>query len=145
MADDKTVHEIALEYGFKWFEFHAQQRISTFNFYLIVLSGLVAAASFSIKEKIWVGSIVTSLMMLGASILFWQLDVRNRQLIDIGEAILSDSWQKTGLSGELNPAALSKAKQLVGFRYKELFGSAFIAGGIAGFCLFVYSVALTKG
>jgi hypothetical protein len=144
MPCDKAVHEIALEYGFKWFEFHAQQRISTFNFYLLVMSGLVAAASFSLKEKIPAGSIVTSLMMLGASVLFWQLDVRNRQLIKIGEDILSDSWQKNGLSGELNPAVLSKAKQPVGFRYKELFGAAFIAGGIAGFCLFVYSVALTK-
>jgi hypothetical protein len=145
MATDKRAEETALEYGFKWFEFHAQQRITTFNLYLIVYSGLAAAVSFLLKEKLPLGSILISLMMIGVSILFWQLDVRNRQLIKIGESILSDSWQKNGLNEALNPVALSEAKQAEGFRYKELFGIVFTLGGAAGVCLFAYAVYLTKG
>lgn len=144
MAESKNADEVALEYGFKWFEFHAQQRTTTFNYYVIIYSGLAAAVSFLLKENIKLGSIVMSLLMVGVSVLFWQLDVRNRQLIDIGEAILSDSWRKNGLNEELNPAALSKAKQPEGFRYKELFGAVFIGGGLIGFGAFVYAVTLTK-
>lgn len=145
MAQDKTAEETALEYGFRWFEFHAQQRTTTFNLYLIIYSGLVAAVSFLLKEKLQLGSILISLMMIGVSILFWQLDVRNRQLIRIGGSILSDSWRKTGLNEALNPVVLSEAKQTEGFRYKELFGAVFVLGGAAGFGLFVYAVYLTKG
>lgn len=145
MAHDKTADETALEYGFKWFEFHAQQRTTTFNFYLIIYSGLAAAISFLLKEKIQFGSILFSLMMIGISILFWQLDVRNRQLIKIGESILSDGWQKTGLNEALNPVVLSEAKQNEGFRYKELFGMVFVLGGVVGFCLFAYAVSFAKG
>jgi hypothetical protein len=114
MVENNAADQIALEYGFKWFEFHAQQRTTTFNFYLVMYSGLAAAASFFLKEKLQFGSIVTSITMVGVSVLFWQLDVRNRQLIDIGERILSDSWQKNGLREDLNPIFLSKARQPVG-------------------------------
>ena len=72
--------ERTLEYGFKWFEFHAQQRTTTFNFFLIVYSGLAAAESFLLKEKIHPGSILISLIMILISVLFWQLDVRNDNL-----------------------------------------------------------------
>jgi hypothetical protein len=144
MAESKTADQTALEYGFKWFEFHAQQRTTTFNFYLIIYSGLATAVSFLLKEKFQLGSIVMSLLMIGVSVLFWQLDVRNRQLIDIGESILSDGWRKNGLSEDLNPVVLSKAKQPEGFRYKQLFGGVFTLGGLAGFGAFVYAIALTK-
>jgi hypothetical protein len=144
MAEDKTAEQTALEYGFKWFEFHAQQRITTFNFYLIIYSGLAAAVSFLLKEKFQLGSIFISLILIVVSVLFWQLDVRNRQLIGIGESILSDGWQKNGLSENFNPVLLSKANQPEGFRYKQLFGAVFILGGLAGFGTFVYAIALTK-
>ena len=75
----------ALAYGFKWFEYHANQRITTFNFYLVVYTGLVAGYGFLLKEKIVVGSVFINLIMVLLSILFWQLDVRDRQLIEIGE------------------------------------------------------------
>lgn len=70
IASEKT-----LEYGFKWFEFHAQQRTATFNFYLVIYSGLAAAESFLLKEKILAGSIMIGAIMIMMSALFWQLDV----------------------------------------------------------------------
>lgn len=144
MPESKTADQAALEYGFKWFEFHAQQRTTTFNYYLIIYSGLAAAVSFLLKEKFQLGSIVMSIIMIGVSVLFWQLDVRNRQLIEIGETILSDSWRKNGLSEDLDPVVLSKAKQPEGFRYKQLFGAVFMLGGVAGFGSFVYAIAMAK-
>ncbi len=144
MTQTKTAAETTLEYGFKWFEFHAQQRITTFNFYLTIYSGLTAGVAFLLKEKFLLGSILISLIMSGVSFLFWQLDVRNQQLIKIGKSILSDSWNKNGLVESLNPVVLSGAKQAVGFRYRQLFGAVFGLGGAAGIMLFVYAVSLTK-
>ena len=95
-----------LTYGFKWFEYHANQRILTFNFYLIIYSGMATAYSFLLKE-IAAESILTSLLMILMSILFWQLDIRNKQLIDIGEYIIKESWSAAGLDKELDPITQS--------------------------------------
>ncbi len=145
MGETKTADQTALEYGFRWFEFHAQQRTTTFNFYLIIYSGLVAAEAFLLKEEIHLGSIALSLIMILTSVLFWQLDIRNRQLVGIGETIVSHSWLANGLDDSLNPVARSAEKMAAGFRYKELFGAIFAIGGIAGVAAFGYAMYLTHG
>lgn len=142
MADSPKPEETILEYGFRWFEFHAAQRITTFNFYLVMYSGLVAVEAFFVKEKIRLGSIAISLILIAMSVLFWQLDVRNRQLISIGESILTRGWTANGLDETLNPVALSAIRQPVGFRYKELFGAIFALGAIGGVVTFSYAVYL---
>jgi hypothetical protein len=140
MPEDKTTHQTLLEYGFRWFEFHAQQRTTTFNFYLIIYAGLAAVASFLFKENIHLGLSVISVILIFISVLFWQLDVRNRQLIQIGESILSDAWIKNGLGESLNPVALSAVRQPIGFRFREIFQAVFALGGIGGIVAFGYAI-----
>jgi hypothetical protein len=130
-----------LAYGFKWFEYHANQRISTFNFYLVVYSGMATAYSFLLKEKILAGSILLGLLMILVSILSWQLDIRNRQLIDIGEDIVTRSWASAGLDEGLNPIALSRRQQSEGLRFKQIFGMVFLVGGIVGLAALGYAIA----
>jgi hypothetical protein len=132
----------ALAYGFKWFEYHANQRITTFNYYLAVYSGLAAAYGFLLKEKILAGSMLVSLLMLLMSILFWQLDIRNRQLIDIGESIITASWTKAGLHETLNPIEASRTQKSEGLRFRQLFGIVFLVGGIFGLVALGYAVAV---
>lgn len=130
----------ALDYGFRWFEYHAKQRITTFNFYLIIYSGLAAAFAFLLKERIAAGSILVSLLMLLMSILFWQLDIRNRQLIEIGEEIVIASWTAAGLDDLPDPVARARIRQAEGLRFKELFGIVFLVGGAFGLGTFIYAV-----
>jgi hypothetical protein len=132
---------MALDYGYKWFEYHAQQRITTFNFYLTVYSGMAAAYSFLLKEDIHEGSILVSLLMLLMSILFWQLDVRNRQLIEIGEDVVSGSWAKAGLKEDLNPITQARMHRPDAFRFRQLFVAVFLVGGTVGLVAFGYAVA----
>jgi hypothetical protein len=99
-----------LQYGFKWFTYHARQRLATFKFYLVIYSGLAAAVPFLLKERIHVGSLLLSFIMVLISILFWQLDVRNRQLIQIGEMMISRNWAKCGLDETTNPAAIQQVR-----------------------------------
>src|SRR3954452_19626507 len=123
MPEITTESEKALDYGYRWFEYHAQQRISAFNMYIIVYSGVCAATSYFIKEKMQAGPIVLSVVMMLLSLLFWQLDVRGRQLVGIGERIISESWREAGLSSSLNPVTLANAPHSEGLRFKQLFGS----------------------
>jgi hypothetical protein len=133
----------ALGYGFKWFEYHAAQRITTFNFYLVVYPGMAAAYAFLLKEKILAGSILVSLLMLLMSILFWQLDIRNRQLIEIGENIIIASWSRAGLDDRLNPIESSRTQQSEGLRFKQLFGVVFLVGGVIGLVALGYALAVS--
>lgn len=142
MDQESTAHETALEYGFKWFEYHAGQRTTSFHFYLIAYSGLAAAASFLLKEKLYAGVSVLGLALIFMSVLFWQLDVRNRQLVQVGEQIILQSWQVCGLGGYPNPVASSAQKQPDGLRFRQIFGLVFLLGGLAGVALFVYSIVL---
>jgi hypothetical protein len=82
--------------------------------------------------------------MVLMSILFWQLDVRNRQLINIGESILSNSWRKNGLDEALNPISLAAVHPSESFRFKQLFGAMFTLGGIAGIAAFAYALYLVN-
>lgn len=140
MADVKSSIEKELDYGFRWFEYHAQQRITTFNLYTLVYSGLAAATAYFLKEGVHAGSIILSILMILVNVLFWQLDVRSRQLIDIGEKIISSAWTKNGLDSSLNPVELAAARQTEGIRFKHLFGAVFSLGAAAGFAMFVYAL-----
>jgi hypothetical protein len=131
----------ALAYGFKWFEYHAGQRMTTFNFYLVIYSGLTAAYSFLLKDKSLVGSLLISFLMFFVSLLFWQLDVRNRQLITIGEKIVAAGWTKAGLDQTLDPTALSRQRHPEGLRFRQLFDLVFLVGGVVGLAAFVYALA----
>ena len=144
MSNNKAAEEITIEYGFRWFEFHARQRTTTFYFYLGVYAGLAAAEGFLLKEKIHVGSVSASLVMIIMSLLFWQLDVRNRQLIEIGESLLSQGWKKSVGDESINPVSLAAKRHLSSFRYKELFGAVFTVGVIGGIAAFSYAVYLAQ-
>jgi hypothetical protein len=78
------------KYIWDYFHLHASQRLTTFNFYL-VLSTLLSTGLFSTFQKdftiVPVG-IVLGLMLFILSFVFWKLDERNKGLIKHAEAAL---------------------------------------------------------
>jgi hypothetical protein len=81
--------EIFRTYAWAYFSFHADQRMKTFNFFLIV-SGLVAGGIVTLLRdggNPWiVAPLGLALSML--CLLFWRLDQRNHVLVRNGEAAL---------------------------------------------------------
>jgi hypothetical protein len=144
MDEQPNKEALGLKYGFKWFEYHAGQRMETFHYYLVIYSGLAAAVSFLLKEKIHAGSLLISSLMILMSILFWQLDVRNRQLIKIGENIISTNWLASEMDGNLNPIHLSDLKQSKGLRFRQMFGAVFALGGTVGLAMLIYAICLAQ-
>jgi hypothetical protein len=86
-SDTNLLHE-RLDYAWKWFDYHAKQRVSMFNFFLIA-SGLLATAYVNaLKDgQNVLGAVVSflgGLIALGFVVLDW----RNATLVYLGENVL---------------------------------------------------------
>lgn len=77
------------EYAWKYFSLHSDQRLKTFNFYLllvtVILGGLLA---FLRDAKTPVLAAPAGFLLTLLSLIFWKLDRRNRELIVHSEAML---------------------------------------------------------
>ena len=86
MRRDDYLHQQAWNY----FALHAQQRLTTVNFYLVVATALTAAAVASFGENFAFPCVrlAAGLLLSLLSFAFWRLDFRNRELIKAAEAAL---------------------------------------------------------
>ncbi|MBL8798741.1 MAG: hypothetical protein JNM56_32915 [Planctomycetia bacterium] len=77
------------DYAWKYFSFHADQRIKTFNFYILLCTVVVGGILAFIKDarSPWMASPGTMLLAF-ASFVFWKLDRRNKDLICHAEKAL---------------------------------------------------------
>jgi len=88
------------KYLWGYFQLHASQRLTTFNFY-IVLSTLLSTGLFSTFQKdftVPVG-VILGFLLVCFSFVFWKLDERNKGLIKLAETALMD------LEKQLSPEA----------------------------------------
>jgi len=77
-----------LDYAWKWFEYHAKQRVSMFNFFLIA-SGVLAHASVNlICGEYFVPAMGLAIIGIIISVSFLLLDCRNADLVYMGEDVL---------------------------------------------------------
>lgn len=92
MTDVSVNSETALEHAWRYFELHANQRMSVFNFFL-VLAGLVSAglaAAIQGSPRLAVLGIVLGILLALVSFVFWKLDQRVSFLIKHAEAALAE-------------------------------------------------------
>lgn len=141
--DHENGHDDQLWIGWKWFEYHAKQRIESFKFFILIYSGIVAL-SFSLMRSPTKG-IALFLSALSALVcfIFWQLDVRNRQLIEIGEKIIRFCWERNAFEQSINPVTSAATNHQEGLRYKNAFIIGFLSCGLFSIVLFglaVYSI-----
>ena len=85
-----------LEHGWRHFQFHAQQRLSLFNFY-VVLCGLLVASWATVmtsdKPLTAVGVLLSSLLAL-FSYVFWRLDQRNAYITKEAERVIETAEKR---------------------------------------------------
>jgi hypothetical protein len=77
-------NEILQKQSWDYFKLHSQQRLTTFNFYLVISSVIISAlfATFNKDYKIPYLGIAMGLLLSFFSFVFWKIDIRNRQLIN---------------------------------------------------------------
>lgn len=80
----------SLEYAWKYFSLHADQRLRTFHFFLIlaalVIGGSLTAAGNGVLPI--AGTVINLYALVPISFLFWKLDERNKFLVKHSEKVL---------------------------------------------------------
>ncbi len=98
MCDHDTIKE-QREYAWNYFQLHASQRMSSFNFFVVIAALLTTAMGATFKSDYthhWIG-ITMGLSLSIISYVFWKLDQRTRYLIHHAEAALKaleTDWKK---------------------------------------------------
>ena len=141
--------------AWEYFALHAQQRLTTVHFYLIVATTLVAMAAASLDAKSALAGLAlpSGLLLLVLSLAFWRLDLRNRDLIWSAEAALRSfeaSDPAADNAQEIPPAWLftreyyqsQKRKDAIQWRryivphtYSHVFNALFASFGATGFLI----------
>jgi hypothetical protein len=98
---DKDEIKEMRDYAWKYFSLHADQRIKTFNFYLVLATFAVGGMLTVIKDTghAWVVAVIAFLLGF-LSFVFYKLDCRNKQLVRHGEAALKRLEEESGFEDE---------------------------------------------
>ena len=100
---DQELLSLKLDYAWRWFALHARQRVTMFNFFLIA-SGVVANAyGLLLREKEWSAAMVVAAIGCVIGLASMVLDVRNRQLVKLGEEALTVIEVKYLFPAEIRP------------------------------------------
>jgi hypothetical protein len=83
------LHKLQFDYAWKWFSFHADQRLKMFN-YMLVVFGIFAAGIVNALDKHIPNKAAAILCLFAAllAVVFARLDRRNRDLVWLGEDVL---------------------------------------------------------
>ena len=149
------------EYVWGYFQLHSSQRLTAFNFYIVISTAIAAGYIFALG----VYSIPAIAVPLGftvslLSFVFWKLDVRNRQLIKNAEEALKYLEDFTSTGGDKDQCEALKVftyeeKQTNRMKarrsfwpwknyysYSVCFNMVFVVFGISGFVGAIYAAVI---
>lgn len=141
---DMAKFERSIEHAWKYFELHAQQRMTVFNFFLAI-AGLVAAGVGVALQQGGKFSQLVSLLgcfLILVSFIFWKLDQRVSTMIKQAETALCH-LEGVGLSSEAaifsNELLVVKGKGIGAvWTYGRCFRLSFLLVSVIG-VLFVFT------
>lgn len=74
--------------AWNWFEYHARQRMTMFNNFLIITGILINAYALGVKDGFYGMAALVALLGFLQALCFFMIDVRSRHLIRYGEDVL---------------------------------------------------------
>lgn len=80
--------KVQIDYAWGWFEYHAGQRFAAFNFFLILVGAAIVGYANAAGGHLPEVGVGIGLIGFIASVAFIVLDIRNRQLVDVGRNAL---------------------------------------------------------
>lgn len=140
----------ALAHAWSYFQLHAAQRVTVFNFFVATSGLLVAALAFALRggSATAVLSIAAGLGLFTLSLIFWKLDERVSEMIKVSEDVIRKIEAK-GIA-EVDHRVMCREKAAAdqikfGFFGNWTYGQAFrriffalgavgIAGAVIGAC-----------
>jgi len=101
MSDERNHHEYLRQYIWNYFQVHASQRLTTFNFYILI-STVIATGFLIVIRGMPILALILSIILILLSFIFWKLDIRNRQLIRNAEEGLKYLESKDRINDKTN-------------------------------------------
>lgn len=100
--DQFELEKLRFDYAWKWFNFHADQRIKMFN-YMLVTFGIFAAGIVNALDKQIPHKVIAILCFFASllALIFVLLDKRNKYLVWLGEDVLVHLERQTIFGQEL--------------------------------------------
>lgn len=129
------------EYAWRHFTVIADQRLKTFNFYIIMVAAGVAAtlAAFEKKEAAWIMFSVGVLNMVCA-VVFFLIDERSRRLVEIPKMVLIEFEEAKDWKLFRTDAALQKTLWHKITSYTSAFRLAFFSQFVFGLVVVVAAI-----
>lgn len=94
----EAAYQLAHDYAWGWFEYHAQQRLQLFNFGLIAIGATTAVCFSAFAQEWYKGAAFTGALIAFLAFVFLRLDGRNSDLTKFAEGYL-----RTGTEAALVP------------------------------------------
>ncbi|MGE0854392.1 MAG: hypothetical protein AB7O44_33150, partial [Hyphomicrobiaceae bacterium] len=153
-GEGPSAREAARAQAWRWFEFHAQQRLTVFKFFMTGYAALAGAAGAIVVGAPEKGIFLLPVIGLVALVLcraFRRLDMRCAELTKLGEAYLREDQkalaEKLG-SPEINLVERAEKKEFKGRAYQsfcsftEVNSAIFRVGSILAIALLLSSTTL---
>jgi len=150
------------QYVWNYFQLHASQRLTTFNFYIVISTLITTGYLATINVNgITIIAILLGFILSLLSFIFWKLDVRNKQMIKNAEEALKYLESITSTPTNRNESKIlkifnyeeeqtnrmKKNKSFWPWRnhysYSKCFNTVFAVFGILGLLGTVYAVVIT--
>lgn len=154
---DPSIESEIRNHAWNHFSLHAQQRMSAFQFFITLETGLIGVALFILQYQSAIGFkyilVAVGPIICTLAFVFWKIDQRTRDLIGRAEASLRDvesfflansSIAKTLPFTDDPQQKGMKAFPLISGRlnYSQSFGVIFLVSGLVGLILTIELVKL---
>lgn len=125
MSDSAIAYDSLRKQAWDYFQMHANQRLTTFNFYIVISSVITTGlfTTFQKDYKVTYIGVLLGLLLCFFSYIFWKVDLRNKQLIKGAEDALKFFESTTGLQdkdGEPHVAKLFQHEEYITNQRKQL-------------------------
>lgn len=123
MSDDPQTQgnhvllQLKLDYAWRWFALHAKQRVTMFSYFLVASGILANAYGLLLREKLWEAAIAAAIIGFLTGLVSLGLDVRNHQLVKLGEEALADI--ERGHLFQAEPRSHDGDSPILGILYRE--------------------------
>jgi hypothetical protein len=99
-----------MTYAWNWFSYHANQRLTAFHYFLIIVGFLVAGYITCVEKKLYALQVVLGFVGVLISVAFLALDARNEQLVDDGRDALRKLEQALAMGQGIHTADYLRVK-----------------------------------
>jgi hypothetical protein len=143
MTEDEA--RMRLDHAWRYFELHANQRISLIRYYIIFYSLYLSGCGYLFVQHDWIINHSTiikplSFVFIIITVIFYILDNRNRTLIHIAEKSLRELEKEMGYQNPYNIFTVENEPSSQGktVGHTDCFRALFILGTITAMIIMLY-------